>query len=306
MRRILLLCALGACHFGNDGIITGDDDATPDGAIGGAPDADPGAPDAASPDASIPDPGDGVTWTTWPSQQSLSDPSWGNVLTDIANHIPASYGDTYWDTDLMTAGHETTHGIQAHLRNYIAPQDGQRYNAFYVGGDHAAFVVEPNILKSDVAPEIPTPLHGPRFDLYITGQTEWDDTPLYIFDEWNAYTNGADVSVDLETHGLWTAGWTDAVMGPLEFCVYAMATAKATADGDPGYFASNTQFKAFTAWEMERAMRLFTVGRAMTDFAWQDQDDYLATLRTSPQADDLRSFARATWGAAWTQQVFGF
>jgi hypothetical protein len=299
MRRILAIAiVLGGCEAGSVG---GGGGVEPDGAvtaIDGAPRAIDAAPD--------PDPADGVVWTTWPSQQSRPDASWGSVLTDIANHLPSSYGDQYWDADLMTAGHETTHGIQAHLRNYVAPDDGQRYNAFYVGGDHAAFVVEPDVRKSDVAPEIPADLRGPRYDLYVVGQTEWDDTPLYLFDEWNAYCNGADVAIDLDTHGLWTAGWTDAVMGPLEFSAYAIATAKAVADGDAAYFASNTQFRAFTAWEIERAMRLFASGRAMSDFAWQDQDDYAAKLRTSADAEALRAFARQTWGSAWTQRVLGF
>ena len=47
--------------------------------------------------------------------------TWGGALTDIADHLPAQYGDQYWDADAITAGHETSHGIHAHLRNYEAP-----------------------------------------------------------------------------------------------------------------------------------------------------------------------------------------
>jgi hypothetical protein len=270
----------------------GDDDAA-------SPDADPRAPDAA------PDPGDGVEWFTWPDQQSTTDPSWGDELTDIHDHLPASYGDTYWFDDAITAGHETTHGIQADLRNYHAP-DGGRYNAFYVLDDRAAFVLEPDIRKADIVPEVPAALRADRFDLYLIGQTAWDDTPLYVFDEWTAYVNGAAVGVGQVSAGLYDDGWTDAVMGPLEFCVYAIATAKAVADGDPSYFASNTQFRAFTAWQLRRAMTLFEAGRAMSDFTWQHQDDYATAMRSSPEGEALRQFARDTWGAAWTEDVLGF
>jgi hypothetical protein len=95
-------------------------------------------------------------------------------------------------------------------------------------------------------------------------------------------------------------------MGPLEFTAYALATAAAVADGDPPYFASNTQFRAFTAWNIRRAMDLYEQGRVMEDFAWDDQETYAAALRTGADAAALRDFTRATWGAAWTQEVLGF
>ena len=272
---------------------------TSDDAAGDATVTLPDAPAGAS------DPTACVTWFTWPAQQpSLSDPSWGVQLTDIAQHLPAQYGTQYWfPGDGMTSGHETTHGINAHLRNYEAPQGD---NAFYVLHDHAAFIAEPAMRKSDIAAYIPPSLQGDRYATYITGQTEWDDTPLYVFDEWVAYTNGADVAVGQVQAGLYQGQWTDAVMGPLEFVSYAIATARAASVKDPAYFASNTQFSCFTAWNIARAMQLFQAGRAMSQFSWAKQDAYATSLRTAADAADLRAFARATWGAAWTQQVLGF
>lgn len=252
-----------------------------------------------------PQPGDGVVWTTWPAQQSRSNPAWGADLTDIANHLPSSYGNQYWDDDPITAGHETSHGIHAHLRVYVY-MGNQRVNAFYVLGDKAAYVVEPGIRKSAIATHVPASLRGSRYSLYITGQVAWDDTPLYIWDEWNAYVNGAEVGVDMATHGLWNRGWRDAVMGPIEFNVYALATAMAVKAGDPTYFASNTQFKEFLAWNLRRSMELFRAGRTLPDFAWDDQDTYYDKLKTSADADALRRFTRETFGAEWTMAVMGY
>src|SRR5207245_4362211 len=117
------------------------------------------------------DPTAGVEWFTWPEQQPmLADASWGMQLTDIARHLPSQYGWQYWDHDAITAGHETSHGIHAHLRNYEAPSP-IGWNAFYVLGNKAAFVKEPNMRKSDVAAYIPTSLRGDRYQLYIVGQT---------------------------------------------------------------------------------------------------------------------------------------
>jgi len=252
-----------------------------------------------------PQPGDGVVWLDWPDQQHKSDPTWGAALTDIANHLPSSYGDQYWDADAETAGHETTHGINSELRNYHTGTN-QRANGFYVLGDKAAIVLEPNIRKSDVNAYVPASLRGPRYDTYLVGQTAWDDTPLYLWDEWDAYINGAEVAIDQEQHGLWKGGWTDAVMGPLEFNVYALAEGMAVKAKDPSYFASNTQFKEFMAWQIRRAMDRYRTGSVMTDFAWTDQDDYYTKLETSSDAAALRQFARDTYGDAWVQQVLGF
>ncbi len=258
--------------------------------------------DAADPD----DPAAGVEWFTWPEQQpSLGQTAWGTTLTDIGRHIPSQYGDTYWSNDAITAGHETSHGIHAHLRNYEAPSS-IGWNAFYVLGDRVAFVAEPAMRKSDIKPHIPTALRGDRYQLYLEGQTAWDDTPLYVFDEWNAYVNGAEVGVAQVSAQLYTGGWTDAVMGPLEFTVYAIATAKAVAQEDPDYFATNLQFRRFTAWNIARAMHLFALGRAMPDFEWTKQDAYATTLRTGAAGEQLRTFARDTWGADWTLAVLGF
>ncbi len=299
----LLALGLVACTTPDAGPGGDDDPTVPDAAITGGDD-----PDAAvlpAPDAT-PDPGDGVEWFTWPAQQNIGEVAWGAALTDIARHLPASYGDTYWFEDSRsTSGHEVSHGIHAHLRNYEAPNPFD-YNALYVLHDKAAFILEPDIRKADVVPFVPTSLRGPRFQLYLIEQTAWDDSPLYVFDEWNAYVNGAEVGVGLATAGMWTEGWTDVVMGPLEFVVYAIATVQAARDGDPTY--DFTQLEAFTAWNIRRAMALFETGRALAEFEWDDQDAYATRLRTGTATgvEALRAFARETWGAGWTMEVLGF
>ena len=272
-----------------------------DAAPGAGIDADPGAPDASGGGAR---PGDGVQWLAFPSQQSLSDSSWGTALTDIANHLPSSYGNTYYDSDKVTHGHETTHGINSHLRNYFN-DTGETANGFYVLNDRGALVVEPDIRKSEVAQYVPAALRGSRFSLYVTGSTSWDDRPLYLFDEWVAYTNGGEVGTNLVDEGKWSYGWRDAVMGQLEFTVYAVATAIAVAQGDPSYFASNTQFREFLAWNIERAMRIFRKGAAMASFEWDSQDDYYQTLQTGAAGEPIRAFVRDTYGVSWTNEVLG-
>lgn len=304
MKRALLAVVVATgCNVGSGSPGGGGQQPEVDAAVGTVD-----APEGTMPDApAANDPTAGVDWYTWPEQQpTFGQAAYGADLIDIGRHLPSSYGTTYWfDGDGLTSGHETSHGIHAHLRNY-ENHTGTRANAFYVLGNKAAFVTEPAIRKSDIKARIPAALRGPRYQLYLVEQTAWDDTPLYVFDEWNAYINGAEVAIDQVQHGLYTNGWTDAVMGPLEFTAYAIATAKTISDLDPQYFASNVQFKRFTAWNIKRAMALFEQGRVMSQFTWADQDAYAVKLRTGVDAEPLRQFARATWGASWCQTILGF
>jgi hypothetical protein len=252
-----------------------------------------------APDPALPEP----EWIAWPVQQARSGSAWGTALTDIANHLPARYGTTYDDPDLVTFGHETSHGIHAHLRNY-ENDTGQKANAFYVLGDRAAIVIEPAIFKHDVAPYVPASLRDFRYGTYVTGAPDWDDTPLYLWDEWNAYVNGAEVGVNRVQEGLWTEGWRDQ-SGNLEFVVYALAVGLCVSELDPDYLASYPQFSVFLRWNTERAMALHHAAQAMPEFEAATVAAYHDTLKTSPDAEPLRQFARDTFGDAWAADVLG-
>lgn len=247
-------------------------------------------------------PGDNVDWYSYPAEKSLSDPSWGPALTDIENHLHSKYGTTYRDGDKITHGHETSHGIHAHLRNYHN-KTGKRANAFYVLNDKAALVVEPNIRKSAAAAYIPASLRGSRYGLYITGQVEWDDTPLYIWDEWNAYVNGGAVGTDLVKRGLWKYGWRDGVNGQLEFAVYAVAVAMAVEKADATYLTTNEQFREFLAWNLRRTFTIYREGAVMKDFAWKEQDAYYDRLKTSADAEAWRAFVKKFFGDGFYKEV---
>lgn len=248
-------------------------------------------------------PGDNVVWFTYPATKSLSDASWGPVLTDIENHLPAKYGTTYRDSDKITHGHETSHGIHSDVRNYHN-KSGKRANGLYALNDKGVIIVEPNIRKSAAAAHIPASLRGSRYSLYITGQVEWDDTPLYIWDEWNAYVNGGAVGTDLVKRGMWKYGWRDGVNGQLEFAVYAVAVAMAVQKGDPSYFTGNEQFREFLAWNLRRTMEIYREGAVMKDFAWKDQDAYLERLKTSADAEAWRAFVKSFFGEQFYKEVF--
>ncbi len=249
--------------------------------------------------------GSALTIATFAALNSDTSAPEGTILRDIVNHIPTDEIATFFDKNKMTWGHETSHGIHSYLRNTFGPP-GIGVNAFYLLNGQYALVNEPKIRKSAVAQYVPTNLRGSRFQLYVVGQTAWDDRPLYIFDEWNAYVNGGATAVELAKKNLWTDGNLDAVHGIIEFNVYALATAMATKAGDPIYYTDYKQFREFIAYNIRRGMIIHNEGRNMDYFKGFDQEEYLQAFRTSPEAENLRAFAKEFLGADWCKEVLGF
>lgn len=250
-------------------------------------------------------PGSALTIATFAALNSDTSTPEGTILRDIVNHIPTEQISIYKDKNMMTWGHETSHGIHAYLRNTFGPP-GIGVNAFYLLNGQYALVNEPKIRKSAAGPYVPNVLRGFRFEGYVLGQKEWDDRPLYIFDEWNAYVNGGATAVELAKKNLWTDGNLDAVRGIIEFNVYALATAMAVKEGDPTYYADYKQFREFIAYNIRRGMIIHNEGRTMDYFKGFDQDQYMQDFRTSPEAEKLRAFAKEFLGADWCKEVLGF
>jgi hypothetical protein len=144
-------------------------------------------------------PGNNVKWFEFPAQKRLNDANWGSVLTDIENHLPEKFGTYYRDTDKITWGHETTHGIHSHLN--ITYRKTNEYG-LYVGNNKAIMLIQPNIRISNVAEYVPNSLRKSRYQLYLVNQTgSWNADPIYLFDEWVAYVNGSEVGVEISQKG---------------------------------------------------------------------------------------------------------
>jgi hypothetical protein len=274
-----------------------------DGGMAGAPDG-AAPPDVAESgaDAAGPQPGDGLVFLDFPAQRPPDPRAAGDVLQDIVQHLPTSYGDQYYFDEPITWAHETTHGINSELRNYHN-NTGKRANGFYVLANRGVILVEPDLRKSDANMYVPQKLRGFRYETYMSGQQAWDDTPTYIFDEWVAYTNGGAVGVALVEKGLFGNEWQDGVYGQLEFVVYSMALGMAVEAKDPDYFQTYPQFREFLAWNTRRAMEVFRKGRVMTQFQYDVQDTYFETLRSDPSAQAMRDFISRTWGEAFLAEI---
>ncbi len=139
------------------------------------------------------------------------------LYADVVNHCQ-DYASFLVVGSKITSCHECTHGCNNDIRNRV----GGNVNGFYLGQDRAIVIPEPKCRKRDAAGFIPESLRAGRFAMYVTGQSEWDAQPLYLFDELVAYVNGAWAALDLKRQEQYTEG-SRVIEGPVEFVSYAAA-----------------------------------------------------------------------------------
>lgn len=266
-------------------------------------------------------------WTDWPAVRSVNNPSLGKVLQDIDSHMPA--GHIYRDGNKVTWAHETTHGINSNIRN--KHQDATRVNGFYGLNNRACVIYEPKTTIRAIAPKVPQVLRGPSYNLYLVQQTSgWNDRPLYLFDEWVAYTNGSECGRELNH-----SGWYYELLQAHNFNVYCIYLAMTVKEKCPDY--DDKQMKAFMMWNIERTFRLAAPTVTKREIMYPDPNEvkqhhllnpmyppdilphgaddsdptrealaYVEKVRTAPEAESLRTFARQYFGAEWCKRVYGF
>ena len=212
----------------------------------------------------------------------------GKVLSDIRCHI--NDNGYYNDSDLVTAGHETTHGINSDIRN--KNYSGVPINGFYCLEDRGIIINEPKVHIKVIASEVPKSLRGSVYKLYLVDQAAsgWDDRALYLLDEWTSYTNGSEVRKDL---GMEKRAETVRYM--LEFSVYVMTLTKVVAEKEPSYDAK--KLKDFVRWNVERSMKIYNNE--------QEATEYLEKFRNNEDAQSLREFLKVYFGVEWCKKILG-
>jgi hypothetical protein len=245
----------------------------------------------------LPDP----KWTVYPAIRQIT--NLGIVLSDIESHMPANH--IYKNADRITWSHETVHGINSNIRQkfsragYVSFVDelpvfrsADGINGFYALKDRAIVLKEPKITITAVAKIVPKSLRGDVYNLYLVKQAaSWGNQPLYIFDEWIAYTSGSACRLDL---GIKERAETVQYM--MEFDAYAVCLAMAIKQNSVVY--EDAQFKSFLKWNIERSMSIYKDETGATGF--------LEKLRKNSDAEELRTFSRSYFGNEWCKKVLSF
>lgn len=225
-------------------------------------------------------------WTSWPKLRD-ADPKLGKTLQDIESHMPK--GHHYAFPNKITWAHETTHGISSNIRNHFHQTD-KKINAFYCLQDRGCVVEEPPTTLEKVAQNIPPSLRGEAYQLYLVRQRrDWNDWPLYLCDEWNAYTNGAVCGKELNHDGK----EYEALLAT-EFNFYCLAAALTAQENCPYY--DHTQLKKFLIWNTKRVNAL----NEERTFPHREK------FKNSPDAKKLRDFAKSYLGEKECKKLYDF
>jgi hypothetical protein len=232
-------------------------------------------------------------WINFPPQKQTT---LKGILGDIESHLPAKYGSQYSSPDHVTHAHETTHGINAHIRNQH--QGGQRVNAFYCLKDRAIILHEPNVRLSIIASLVPAKLRSSRYQLYLVQQQRYfEGESLYLLDEWSSYLNGIEAGLESPPNSF---GASDPAVAPLEFTVFSLALIKGIHQYDPGYFDKNPQFKTFLRYQINRSLAAWEQARRVPAFAFKNS--VLDNLRSS-EGQNLVGWGEWFFGKEFMERV---
>jgi hypothetical protein len=259
-----------------------------------------------------------MNFKNWPKVNN--DVSGDTVYTDVVTHAK-DYQSYLFPGDNVTSVHETTHKINADIRNSqggniisikpiissvninnndcrliqpvlrkgLSPKEyvAGRINAFYCLKDQAAIIQEANCRKSDAIEFIPQSLKFSRFSTYVSGQQAWDDMPYYLFDEGVAYANGADCVIDMNSRGEYHDKGNDFMFGPVEFLTYLAAVLMAADKAN----SLREDAIAFANWHFIRVSNIYYAGKSI--LPWDDMDKCWATLKTGSEAQAIRDFLKS-------------
>lgn len=223
------------------------------------------------------------------------------VYGDIISHTKGRpFGDAHGRS---TNAHETAHGIHSDLRNEYQSKMGVRVNGFYALEGRGVIIEEPGIKMSHAVKFVPENLRSYRWNLYMVQQLrDWNDTPLYICDEWNAYVLGGMCGVDDVKKGKHKEGWSDGVSGCLDFSIITVGLAMAVKENDPNYWNSKPQFNNFVIWNLKRANETYLAGHRMEQFKWEKQDKLLKEFLFSESGEPMRRFIKEELEGVWLDQ----
>lgn len=239
----------------------------------------------------------------YPEQNQRSNRNWSPALTDIARHLPAGaeYDGAYRrfteDYDLVTAGHEWTHYLNAYLCERGAA-------AYYLMGNKYITLAVPQKLRG-ILPDVPASLRGNLYQLYFvqTGLVSSRFDPLYLFNEWTAYANDVTVAIDQLALGkplnpfMPDATQPNTAGNVLEFTFYGCAVGMAVKKHDPQYYASEAgqKLREFITLNAVRSLEVYRKALKRVEL---NQDDarnpkLLSDFRRSADTAEIRAWVKA-------------
>jgi hypothetical protein len=178
---------------------------------------------------------------------------------------------------------------------------GQPYQGIYVLNDEAIYFWEPRITLADIAREIPHSMRGMSYNLYlIQQQRDWNNNPLYVLDEWQAYSNGSFVAIDLQMWQRFECSFRQC----LEFLGYSLVMCKLVEERDPNY--DSRQLNGYVLWHARRNLLQMYPYVEKVGALSENHRRWLLTLRSNRDTIGVRKFCIRQFGPEECKAVFGF
>ena len=165
------------------------------------------------------------------------------TLADIESRLQADHDLRVEDP--ITWGHEGTHYIDARLvRSPV--------RAFYCLRGRVARFRNPKISMTRIAAGVPPRLRGAIYRSYLLEPSKLrvlDDEPLYLLNEWIAYTHGSQIRKEI--------GWVkrgETLQHMAELGVYVSVLVELTSQADPTYDLA--PLVTFIRWNVARGKEI--------------------------------------------------
>ena len=227
----------------------------------------------------------------WVVVQPIKPVTRAGSIGDIVSHL--NNVSTYYDADIVTFAHEATHGTNGEFRQRY----GNRRNCLYVLSNNMAVITEPPTTLSSVARKVAPSLRGNGYQLYMVSQGQyWENEPLYILDEWTAYSNGAIVGLENNIGDRTQQSFGSS----LEFFGYAL-TLLQTLNGS-NY--DSAPLKGFITWNGARTTTTYLKMKA-AGLITDKHKRFYGTMQSSQDTASLRSFCIQCFGPSWAKENLG-
>lgn len=197
------------------------------------------------------------------------------AIKPLKEDVSAAYADICAHTnniyagDKLTSAHETTHQINSEIAN---SNGGRAKNVgLYLLNDVGFTVDEPSgFTIQTVASKVPQEFRGgicQVYDLYLVKQAaSWGDRPMYLLDEWVAYTNGAVTALQLAQAGDGDTNRWSEIQNAIYFNMFCSVAYS---------IKPNTELLELCVYNLARVNQTFTAGNKIASLQRAETDTLL-------------------------------
>ncbi|MGD9632167.1 MAG: hypothetical protein AB7U97_02740 [Pirellulales bacterium] len=228
-------------------------------------------------------------WRTYSPPGSVDN---RGILQDVLSRLTPDRRQGAYESDPIGWCHEGTHYLNVQLDDACGPDsDTKSEHCAYVGGGRFMVLRHPRVRMSVVRSYVAPSMQG-AFDSALCSWREYENEPLYILDEWTAYTNGSQACRELGSDAARRGGSDERAQWLGHFAEALVAAVKAY---DPGY-PQLSDLVEFVKWHRARVARVLGMA-VISQVAQQTQCRWVWNGRQYVQVCDAQQRDAAGWAS---------